>query len=120
MFHQQPAKTRSPQQYDDSKEYTLRSMIADFYNRKMLSVIILLWVDFLVILALAIFSAVKFFRADQTKSQIMYAVIFICCFQLFILIKTFAWQMIHRNNIKRQIKRLQLQIAELSEAVKNK
>jgi hypothetical protein len=28
--------------------------------------------------------------------------------------------MIHRNNIKRQIKRLQLQIAELSQAVKNK
>ncbi len=120
MNQQQPTKIQSPQQYDDSKEYTLRSMLTDFYNRKMLSIIILLWVDFLIILALAIFSAVKFFRTYQTKSQIMYAAIFICCFQLFILIKTFAWQMIHRNNIKRQIKRLQLQIAELSQAVKNK
>lgn len=120
MNHQQPTKIQSPQQYDDAKEYTLRSMLTDFYNRKMLSVIILLWIYFLVILALAVFSAVKFFTTYQTKSQIMYAVIFICCFQLFILIKIFAWQIIHRNNIKRQIKRLQLQITELAEAVKNK
>jgi len=99
--------------YNNSKEGTMRSMIRDFYNRKMLSVIILLWVDFLIILALAVFCGIKFFKTDQTQYQIMYATIFLCCTQIFILIKIFAWQMIHRNSIKREIKHLELRIAEL-------
>ncbi len=57
--------------------------------------------------------AVKFFAADQTKSQIMYAAIFIVACQFAGRMKVFAWQMIHRNNIKREIKRLELSIATL-------
>ena len=105
---------------DDLKEDTLRSMLHDFYNRKMLPIIVLLWVDFLIFLALAVFSAVKFFETDRTKCQIMYAVIFLCCVQVFVLIKIFAWQMIHRNSIKREIKRLRADITELNETVKGK
>ena len=32
-----------PQDYDDSKEDGLRSMLSDFYSRKMLSTAILVW-----------------------------------------------------------------------------
>jgi hypothetical protein len=35
------------------------------------------------------------------------------------MIKVFAWQMIHRNNIKREIKRLELRIVELGQIVKS-
>jgi len=110
----------SQQDYDDSKDYSLFTMIKDFYNRKMLSIIILIWVDFMIFLALAIFSVKMFFKSDQTKEQIMYAVIFLCCIQLAALLKIFSWQMIHRNNIKRSMKRLETRIAELTEIVKNK
>ena len=110
----------SPSQCDDSKEDTLRSMASEFYNRKMLSSIILVWSYFLVFLALAVFSGIKFFGTDQTKYQIMYAAIFVCCFHFFVLIKIFAWQMIHRNSIKREIKKLKVCITELSETVKAK
>ena len=110
----------SPMEYDESKEDTLCSMAHDFYNRKMLSIIIVTWVYFLVFLALAVFSGIKFFKAEQTRYQIMHAAIFVCCTQFFTLIKIFAWQMIHRNSLKRAIKRLELRIADLSEAVKNR
>ena len=106
--------------YETSKEDTLRSMLKDFYNRKMLSSIILLWAYFLIFLALAIFSGIKFFKTDQTQYQMMYAAIFVCCVQFFALIKIFAWQMIHRNRITREIKRLEIRIAELDQTVKNK
>ena len=106
--------------YNDSKEDTLRSMLGDFYNKKMTSIIILVWIDFLIILALAIFSGIKFFKTDQTGSQIMYAAIFVCCTQFFVLIKVFGGQMIAKNSIKREIKKLELRIAELNETVKNK
>ncbi|MHC4394041.1 MAG: DUF6768 family protein [Planctomycetota bacterium] len=112
--------TDSPQEYDDSKEDTLCSMMHDFYNRKMLPSIILVWVYALVFIAVAVFSGVNFFRAEQVKYQIMYTVIFVCCTQFIALMKIFAWQMIHRNRITRELKRLQLSIAELARMVKEK
>lgn len=106
--------------YDISKEDTIRSMLRDFYNRKMLSLVIFIWVWGIIFFIGAIYSAIQFFKNVETKTQIMYAIIFVCCCQFLALIKIFAWQMIHRNNIKREIKRLELRIAELSETVKNK
>ena len=66
-------------------------------------------------MGLAIFSGIKFFDADQLKDQLMYAVIFICSIQFICLMKIFAWQMIHRNGIKREIKRLEMKITQLTE-----
>jgi len=106
--------------YDDSRENTIWSMAGDFYNRRMLSMVVILWTWAIAFMAVAIFSGVKFFAVEQTKSQIMYAAIFICGCQFIALIKIFAWQLIHRNGIKREIKRLELRIAELNETVKNK
>jgi len=101
-------------------EVSLGGMFRDFYNKKMIPMIAIVWVNFLIFLGLAIFSGVRFFREEQVKYQIMYAVIFICCVQMFTLLKVFGWQMIHRNGIKRQINRLEQRIAELSETVKAK
>ncbi len=106
--------------YDNSRENTLRSMLKEFYNRKMISIVILVWIWAIIFIAGAVYSGIQFFKTDQAMGQIMYAAIFICCFQGVGLIKVFAWQMIHKNSITREIKRLELRIAELSETVKSK
>ena len=103
--------------YDDSRENTIWSMTGDFYSRKMLSMVILVWGMAIIFMAVAIFSGIMFFRTGEIQYQIMYAVIFLTCVQWIGLIKIFAWQLIHRNGIKREIKRLELRIAELNEAV---
>jgi hypothetical protein len=105
--------------YEEPREDTIWSMVGDFYNRRMLSMVIFIWAWGIAVMAVTIFSAIKFFAVEQTKSQIMYAAIFICGWQLIALTKIFAWQLIHRNGIKREIKRLELRIAELNETVKN-
>ena len=99
--------------YDRPQEDTLYSMSHDFYRRKMLSVAVLVWVNFLVFFGLAVFSAVSFFKTSLIKNQIMYAAVFVCCIQLSTLAKVFAWQMIHKNLVKREIRRLELYITEL-------
>lgn len=104
--------------YEQSKEDTLRGMIKDFYNRKNASSIVIVWAYAAVIIALATWAGVRFFKAEQTQTQMMYAVIFIVMVQFMQLIKIFAWQMIHRNGIKREIKRLEIRIAELSQTIK--
>ena len=105
--------------YDNTKEDSLRSMLSEFYSRKMRSTAILVWANFLFFLALAIISGILFFKADQTKYQIMYAAFFICFAQWSTLTKIFAWQVTHKNSITREIKRLEMRIAELSQTVED-
>ena len=103
--------------YDDSQEDTLWSMFCDFYNRKMLPIVIVAWAFFLLVAALAVLAAVRFFASDQVKDLIAYATLFVICCLCFCLINIFAWQMIHRNGLKRQINKLELRVAELARAL---
>lgn len=106
--------------YNDSKEDTICSMVRNLYNKKELATLIWVWGNGLIFLALAVFSSIKFFQTDQTKFQIMYAAIFICCIQIIILAKIVCWQTIQKNKILREIKRIELRIAELNQVVKDK
>lgn len=110
----------SPEEYDDSKGESIASMLSDFYSRKMLSVAILVWAWAIVFMAGAIFSAIGFFGADETKDQIMYSALFVCLVLFIGFMKVFAWLMIARNGIKREVKRLELRIAELAQALADK
>jgi uncharacterized membrane protein YciS (DUF1049 family) len=50
----------------------------------------------------------------------MYAAFFVCLVLIAYLIKVFAWIMVSRNSIKRELKRLELRIAELAESIAEK
>jgi hypothetical protein len=106
--------------YDNSKEDTIRSMIGDFYNRKMVSITFFFWIFMILFMAALVYSGIKFFKTEQVQSQIMYSTIFISCLLGGSIIKIFAWLLAHRHGIDREIKRLELRIAELSEIIKNK
>ncbi|MHC4552848.1 MAG: DUF6768 family protein [Planctomycetota bacterium] len=106
--------------YEQTKEDTLRGMVKEFYNTRMRSIVILVWAFALLFVAGAVYSAIQFFKVEEVKSLIMFATIFIVCAHWIDLMKIFAWQMIHKNSIKREIKRMELRIAELSQTVKEK
>jgi hypothetical protein len=91
---------------NESKEDSLWSMVGDFYSKKMRSAAILVWVWGIIFFVPAVYSAIKFFKTDRTKDLILYAAIFICCFNGICLMKVFAWLMINRHDIKREIKKL--------------
>lgn len=102
------------EQYDPTGEDGLKQMVKDFYNRRMLSIVAVFWGSGLAFMAVAVWWAVAFFRAEATRDQIMYAAGFVVLMTWLGLLKVFAWQMIHRNSIKRELKRLELRIAQLS------
>jgi len=106
--------------YDESRENTVWSMVGDFYNRKMMSFVILLWVWAIIFIVGSVYCGVQFFKVEQTKYLIMYAAGFVCFVHGISLIKIFAWQIIHRNGLRREIKRLELRIAELSGSIAEK
>ena len=119
-MNEQEIKKILNEQYDETRENSLSSMLRDFYNRKMSSIVILVWILGIIFITIAVICAMQFFKTDQIKSMILYATIFVVCAHWVDLMKIFAWQMIHRNSIKRELKRLELRIAEMSETLKNR
>jgi len=110
----------SSEEYDESQEVTRRSWLRDAFSKRMRLVFIYVNVTYLIISVLIIFCAIKFFMADQIKSQIMYATLFICCCIWCDLVSIWGCVMMQRPSITREIKRLELRIAELTDTIKNK
>ena len=101
--------------YDDSKEDGVRLLVRDAYRKKMRTAAMLWGAYCCVFVALAILSAVLFFRADQLQYQIMFAAMFLFFGQRWALVKIIGWQWLRELGIKREIKRLELRIAELNQ-----
>ncbi len=106
--------------YNESQAGWLRTMLKDFFNKKMLWVVINVYVWFFIFLVPTIISVIQFFKTEETKYQIMYAAIFVCCSLSIGFLKVFAWVMVQRHTMTREIKRLELRVVELSQAVKDK
>ena len=106
--------------YDESKEDTLLSMVGQLYSRKMFPSMLVHFVYSLPFFAGAIYCGIKFFKTDQVQFQLMHAAIFICCVQGIVFSKVKYWQMLHKNNVSRDIKRLEFRIAELKKTVENR
>ena len=79
---------------------------------RLLSIMALVWT--FVALALAVVSAYQFFQAEDTRAMIGWAAAFLW-FNLWIaMLKIWFWMEMQRLPIAREIKRLELRIAELS------
>ncbi|UCD50210.1 MAG: hypothetical protein JSW27_22105 [Phycisphaerales bacterium] len=110
----------SPDAYDESREETVYAWFRDAYSKRMRWVMICVYVQYIVLLVPMVYSAVAFFRTDQIRYQILHATIFLFCNLWMGFISVFGWVMLQRPNIGREFKRLELRIAELSEAISDK
>ncbi len=71
----------------------------------------------LVGMVLAVVTVVRFFDAETTRDQIMYATLFMFCCTFIMAMKVYFWMTMNRNATTREIKRLELQVAKLCERV---
>ena len=105
--------------YDDSKEDTLVSWLRDAYSKRMLWVMINVYMAYLILSVLVVFSGIKFFTTEQVQYQIMYAALFVCGNLWIGFVSVFGWVMLQRPRILREIKRLELRIAALGDTSKS-
>nr|NQU89474.1 hypothetical protein [Bacteroidota bacterium] len=101
----------SPMEFDESKEDTYSSMLRDFFGKRMRWVMVGVFVWFFIFLVPLVISVIGFFRAEQVQYQIMYAAIFVCSWLSIGFLKVFAWVMVQRVGIRREIKRLESRLA---------
>ena len=103
--------------YDTSKEDTLLSMVGELYSRRMLPSWLVHVAYSLVFVIGAVYCGIKFFDTQPVQFPLMYEAIFICCVHVIFLRKVIYWQMLHKNSVSREVKRLEVRIVELTQIV---
>ena len=66
------------------------------------------------IFSFSIYCLVRFFQVEELRQMIIWSVLFFFSMAASVQIKIIQWQMINRNSIIREIKRLELQVGLLS------
>ena len=97
------------------REGTYVSLITDFYTRNNSAMIWWVWGNALVFLALMIASAILFFLTSSTRYQIVWATLFLTSVQVIVLTKIVYFLTVLRNRTLRDMKRLELCVAQSSE-----
>ena len=71
-----------------------------------------------VFLGLAVWCAVRFFGAEGTQAQIGWAAGFLWSAMCVAMLKMWFWMEMHKNQVLREVKRLELQVLRLSQRAK--
>jgi hypothetical protein len=66
-----------------------------------------------------VFAAVEFGRAASTQEMIAWATGFLICGLATTMLKVWYWMELNRNTILREVKRVELQLARLSNRIQN-
>jgi hypothetical protein len=89
---------------------TLPGVVADMVRNQSLYLMAFPWVFTFVFLGLAVFAAVQFFAADEIKSLILYATLFLTALIVVAILKLWFYLVWVRNSILREIKRCELRL----------
>ena len=99
----------------DDTEASMRELLVTTFRGKMR-----IW-SFFVYFWLATFAAGAvaaggcFFQADAVKDLILYAGLFGVSLLMIVVLKLWYWMLMNRNAVLREVKRLELRVAELAE-----
>jgi len=91
-----------------------KAMVGDAFRGRNRWLAIVALFQILAFVGLGVLCAVSFFRADSTGGMIAWASGFIVCVLTVALIKVWYWMEFVKNSVLREVKRLELQNANLS------
>ncbi|MCZ6836884.1 MAG: hypothetical protein O7G85_14000 [Planctomycetota bacterium] len=97
-------------------EQGLFEMVAETFRGRHRWLVILVCFYSVVFTGLAIFTAVRFFQADESsmREMIAWAIAFVFCFNAVAMLKMWYFMEMNKNSTIREIKRVELQIARLA------
>ena len=102
------------------REGTYVSFFTDFYTRNNSTIMWWVWIHALFYIGLMIASAILFFQTSSTQFHILYAALFLTGVQVIVLTKIVYFLAVLRNRTLRDLKRLELGMAEMNETLKTK
>ncbi|MBT8307953.1 MAG: hypothetical protein KJN85_13510 [Maribacter sp.] len=100
--------------YDELEEQNLIGKLGEVYKGKMGWLAMIMNVVLLVIFGLFIYCIVQFFGSNETNELIKWASAGFLCMTAVSMLKLYIWMQMDKNDILREMKRLELQVATLS------
>jgi len=105
--------------YDELEEQNLIGKLGEVYKGKMGWLAIIMNVVHLVIFGLLIYCIVQFFGTNETNELIKWASAGFLCMIVMGMLKLYIWMQMDKNDILREMKRLELQVATLFSKLEN-
>lgn len=100
--------------YDELEEQNLFGKIGRTFKGKMGWLAVAMNIMNLIFFGLFIYCCVRFFDAGQTNDLIQWAVAGLMCWSFMAFIKLYMWMQMDKNDVLRELKRLELQVSVLS------
>jgi len=100
--------------YDNLDEQNVFEMLGGLFQGKNKWIILLLNVVMVFVFGVLVYSVVQFFNTELTNDLIKWSLAIVICFLTVSVLKIFIWMQMDKNSIKREIKRIELQISTLS------
>lgn len=100
--------------YDELGEQNLFNKIGETFKGRTGWLVIVMNIVNLVFFCLFIYCSVQFFGSDQITDLIQWSVAGLLCWSFMAFIKLYVWMQMNKNEILRELKRLELQVSVLS------
>lgn len=97
----------------------IREFLFSQFRGKMFASSLIVSIYLILFTAAAVFCGIRFFSAETVKDWIMYSVGFAGSVGIVSLVKLWHWMLTNRNAITREVKRLELHVARLTEIIES-
>ena len=105
--------------YDNLDEQNLFEMLGGLLQEKNKWLILLLNAVMVIVFGVLVYSVTQFFDTELTNELIKWSLAIVVCLLMVSVLKIFIWMQMDKNSIKREIKRIELQISTLSSKLTN-
>ena len=100
--------------YDELEEQNLIGKLGEVYKSQVGWLAIIMNIVYLVIFGLFIYCMFRFFGTTETNELIKWASAGFLCMIFMGMLKLYFWMQMDKNDILRELKRLELQVATIS------
>jgi Na+/H+-dicarboxylate symporter len=101
-------------EYDSEREESLRRFVSAAFEARTRVLTFIVGLFIVVFSAIAVWVAILFFRTDEVRYMILYSTVFTTCIVTIAAVRIFLWQLLHRQRVLREIKRLELRIVTMT------
>ena len=105
--------------YDELEEQSLFGKLGEVYRGKLGWLAIVMNIVHLVIFGLFVYCITQFFNTDDTNALIKWSSAGFLCMIAMGMLKIYVWMQMDKNDLLRELKRLELQIVALSNRFNN-
>ena len=100
--------------YDNLDEQNVFQMLGGVFQGKNKWIMVLMNFVMLIVLGFLVYSVIQFFNTDVTNDLIIWSLAIVTLLLMISMLKLFIWMQMDKNSVKREIKRIELQISTLS------